>query len=54
MPLTVVLLLALSAFIMTVVHAMGRCPLWPAVLVLCIIVLLMVMPMGGHGLMLGR
>lgn len=44
--LTVFLLLALAAFIVTIVSAMNRCPLWPAVLVLTVIELLRAVPLG--------
>jgi hypothetical protein len=40
MELTVFLLLALVAFIVTIASAMGKAPLWIAVLLLCIIELL--------------
>ena len=44
--LTVILVLGLAAFVITIVHAMGRCVLWPAVLVLAIIELLRAIPLG--------
>jgi len=40
MHLTVISLLALAAFIVTILSAIGRAPLWVAVLLLAIIVLL--------------
>jgi apolipoprotein N-acyltransferase len=46
MLITVTLLLALAALIITIVHAMNRCPLWPAVLVLTVIELLRSIPLG--------
>lgn len=44
--LTVMLLLALSAFVCTIVAALGKCPLWIAVLLLCVIALLQSVPLG--------
>jgi hypothetical protein len=44
--LTVMLLLAAAAFVVTIVHAMGKCILWPAVLILCLIELLRALPLG--------
>ena len=44
--LTVLLLLAVAAFIVTIVHAMGKCILWPAVLILAVIELLRALPLG--------
>lgn len=44
--LTVSLLIVVSAFICTVVSAIGKCPLWVAVILLCIFALLQVMPVG--------
>ena len=44
--LTVVLVLSLAAFVITIVHAMGKCVLWPAVLVLAVIELLKAIPLG--------
>lgn len=48
MPLSVVLLLAVSAFICTILSALNRCPVWIAVMILCVIALLGVMPLGTH------
>jgi hypothetical protein len=45
MELTVFLLLALVAFIVTIASAMGKAPLWIAVLLLCIIELLREIPL---------
>jgi len=42
--LTLTLLLALAAFIITIAAAMGRAPLWVAVLLLCLIELLRWVP----------
>ena len=44
--LTVFIILAVTAFIVTVVAAMGRCPIWVAVLILCLIELLRALPLG--------
>lgn len=44
--LTVFLLLALVAFICAVASAMGRCPLWVSVIILCVIELLRNLPLG--------
>jgi hypothetical protein len=44
--LTVFVLLAVSAFVISIVHAIGRAPLWPAVLVLSLIALLRALPLG--------
>ena len=44
--LTVFVLLAISAFIVTILNAIGRCPLWPAVLLLSIIEVLRAVPLG--------
>jgi hypothetical protein len=44
--LTVLLLLAIAAFVCTVVAAMGKCPLWVAVVLLCIIELIRQLPLG--------
>lgn len=46
MPLTVFLVLALTAFICTIASALNYVPLWIAVLLLCVIELLRAMPMG--------
>ncbi len=44
--LTVLLLLALAAFITTIIAAWGKCPLWIAVLLLCVIELIRLLPLG--------
>lgn len=44
--LTVFLILALAAFIVTIASAVGRAPLWVAVIILCLIELLRVLPLG--------
>lgn len=42
--LTVTLLLVLAAFVCTIASAMGKCPLWVAVLILVVVHLLAVLP----------
>lgn len=42
--MSVALLLVVAAFICTVLDAIGKCPLWVAVMLLCVAVLLGVMP----------
>jgi len=42
--LTVTLLLVLAAFALTIASAMGRAPLWAAVVLLCLMELLRVLP----------
>ena len=44
--MTVTLILALAAFVATVASAMGRAPLWVAVLLLTLIELLRDLPVG--------
>lgn len=44
--LTVFLLLALSAFVCTILSAIGKVPLWVGVVLLCIIELLRALPLG--------
>ena len=44
--LTVFLILALAAFIVCIASAMGKCPLWIAVVILCVIELLRDLPLG--------
>lgn len=44
--LTVFLLLALAAFVVTIASAIGRAPLWVAVLILSVIELLRAIPLG--------
>jgi len=43
--LTIALLLALAAFIATIASALGRAPLWVAVLLLSLLALLQVVPL---------
>lgn len=38
--------LVIAAFIATIVNAIGKCPLWIAVLLLCVIELLRILPIG--------
>lgn len=47
MMLTVFVLLAIAAFIVTVASAIGKAPLWVAVLLLAVIELLRVLPRGA-------
>lgn len=44
--LTVLVLIAIAAFVVAIVHAMGKCPLWPAVLLLSVAELLRALPLG--------
>ena len=44
--LTVVIILAVSAFVLTILVALNRAPLYVAVLVLCLIELLRALPLG--------
>ena len=44
--LTVLLLVAVAAFIVTIAHAMNKCPLWPAVLLLAVAEMLRALPLG--------
>jgi|GEM_PF-2323427 len=46
MLLTIYLLLAITAFILTIANALGKCPLWIPVLLLCLIALLNSLPLG--------
>lgn len=43
--LTVFLLLGIAALVIAIVHAMGKCPLWPAVLVLAVCELIRALPL---------
>jgi len=43
---TVMVLMVLAAFITAIVAAMGKCPLWVSVILLCIIELIRVVPGG--------
>lgn len=44
--LTVFVILVVTAFIVTLVSAAGKVPLWVAVVILCVIELLRVLPLG--------
>lgn len=44
--LTVMICLVVAAFVTTIVSAIGKCPLWVAVLLLCVVELLRVLPHG--------
>lgn len=44
--LTIFAILAVAAFIVTIASAIGKAPLWVAVLLLCVIELLRVLPRG--------
>jgi hypothetical protein len=44
--LTVMLVLVIAAFICAVASAMGKCPLWVAVVFLCIVELVRALPLG--------
>lgn len=44
--LTVFLIIAVAAFIVTILSAIGKAPLWVAVLLLCVIELLRALPLG--------
>ncbi len=44
--LTVMICLVAAAFICTIVSALGRCPLWVAVLLLCVVEMIRVLPLG--------
>ena len=44
--LTVMLLLAIAALVLTIANAVGKCPLWIPVVLLCIMELLRVIPLG--------
>ncbi len=43
--LSVMLLLAIAAFMTTIASAIGKCPLWVAVLLLCLVALVQVLPL---------
>lgn len=44
--LTVVLVLVLAAFVCAVLSAAGKCPLWVAVVLLCVVHLILALPLG--------
>ncbi len=44
--MTVIGFLVVAAFICTIVSALGRCPLWVSVILLCVVELLRILPLG--------
>jgi hypothetical protein len=44
--LTALLLLVIAAFVVAILSAIGKAPLWVAVLLLCVVELLRVVPLG--------
>lgn len=46
MQITVILLLIIAAFICTIVNALGKCPVWVPLVLLCVVELLHSVPMG--------
>jgi hypothetical protein len=44
--LTVIALLVLSAFVVAILSAIGKAPLWVAVLLICVVELLRIFPLG--------
>jgi hypothetical protein len=44
--LTVIGFLVVCAFICTIVAALGKCPIWVAVLLLCVVELIRILPLG--------
>lgn len=44
--LTVIGFLVIVAFICTIVSALGKCPLWVSVLLLCLVELIRILPLG--------
>jgi len=46
MDITVMALLVISAFLCTIANALNKCPLWIAVILLCIIEALRILPKG--------
>jgi hypothetical protein len=44
--LTVMVLLVVSAFVVTILAAIGKAPLWVAVVILCVVELIRVLPLG--------
>jgi hypothetical protein len=44
--LTVIGFLAIAAFVAAIVSAIGKCPLWIAVVLLCVVELLRILPLG--------
>lgn len=46
MLLTVIGFLVVAAFICTIVNALGKCPIWIPVILLCLVELLRILPLG--------
>jgi len=46
MLLTVIGILVVAAFICTIVSALGKCPLWVAVMLICVVELVRILPLG--------
>jgi len=44
--ITVIVLLVLAAFIVTIAAAINKAPVWVAVLLLCVVELLRILPLG--------
>ena len=44
--LTVIGFVIIAAFICAIVSAIGRCPLWISVVLLCVVELLRILPLG--------
>jgi hypothetical protein len=44
--LSVIGFLVIAAFICTIVSALGKCPLWVGVLLLCVVELVRMLPLG--------
>jgi hypothetical protein len=44
--LSVIGFLVIAAFICTIVSALGKCPLWVAVLLICVVELVRMLPLG--------
>ena len=44
--LTVIGFLVIAAFIVTIASALNKCPLWIAVLLICVVELLRILPIG--------
>ena len=47
--MTVLMLIAIAAFVLAIASALGKCPPWVAVLVLCVYALVQQLPRGGGG-----
>jgi hypothetical protein len=44
--LTVIGIIVFAAFVCTILSAIGKCPLWVAVLLICVVELLRILPIG--------